>query len=92
MPKLIAAALLLASTAPASAESFNDLCKRVSAEWGTQGDVAGQCSCLSEKTAADSALDAEMRRLAESFSSDADAYDAASSSAKAAFDACSVNS
>jgi hypothetical protein len=76
----------------AFAESFEDMCLRVSQAWGTQGDVAGQCACLAGKAAGDSALDSELRSLANVYSSDQEAYDAASDGAKAALDACSVNS
>jgi len=93
--KLLVAGAALASlgfATSAGAESFEDMCHRVSAEWGTQGDVGAQCACLADKAAADSAVDSELRSLADSYSSDQEAYDAASAGAKAALDACSVNS
>jgi len=74
----------------ASAESFEELCLRVSDEWGSTGDVAAQCSCLAEMTAADASLDEELTTLAEIHTSDADAYDSASDEGKAALDACAV--
>ncbi len=83
-------ALGLASMA--SAESFEDMCLRVSDEWGTQGDVAAQCSCLTEKADADWSINKELRELADAFPNDQEAYDAASDGTKAALDACSVNS
>jgi hypothetical protein len=76
----------------AYAGSFEDTCLQVSADWGTQGDVPAQCSCLAELTDADSALEEELMSLAENYSSDADAYEAGSASAKEAFDSCSVDS
>jgi hypothetical protein len=94
MKKTFAAATIVALSlgATASAESFGDMCMRVSDEWGTEGDVAGQCECLAGRAAGDAALDAELRALGDSKSSDQEAYDAASDGAKAALDACSVNS
>jgi hypothetical protein len=93
--KFSVAAAMLASLGFASsavAESFEDICHRVSEEWGTQGDVGAQCACLAGKAAADGAVDSELRSLADSYSSDAEAYEAASAGTKAALDACSVNS
>ncbi len=95
MRKLVfgATALVVMSAAGgALAESFEDICLRVSDEWGTSGDVGAQCSCLADKTGSDPALDAELRSLADAHSSDQEAYDAASDGAKAALDACSVDS
>lgn len=86
-----AAALALATGTIASAADFEALCLSVSEDWATEGDVSGQCSCLAEKTKGDPALDAELRRLAETASSDEDAYDQASAAAKAAMDACAVD-
>lgn len=80
----------LAIAGAASAESFEDLCLRVSGEWGSTGDVASQCSCLAGLADADQSLAEELTALAESHSSDADAYDAASDGGKAALDQCSV--
>lgn len=91
--QILAATLSMTMAAGAvSAESFEEMCVRVSEEWGTQGDVASQCSCLDDKTAGDSALRDEMTMLADTMSSDADAYEAGSDDVKAAFDACSVDS
>lgn len=87
----LALTILLASTA-AYAESTEEMCVRVSKEWGTQGDVAGQCSCLAGKAAEDAAIDEELRSLGDNYSSDQEAYDSASDGTKAAFDSCSVNS
>jgi len=95
MKKLAFAAALLAAAiagTAAHAESTEAMCLRVSDEWGTQGDVAAQCSCLAGKAAGDSALDSELRSLADNYSNDDEAYEAASEGTKAAFDACSVNS
>lgn len=95
MKKLAFAASALAAMFAASiaaAESFEDICLRVSDEWGTAGDVAGQCSCLADFAAADAALESELKGLADSQSSDDAAYEAGSDEAKAAFDSCSVNS
>lgn len=91
---LISAAVLAAAGlgSAAFAESFEDMCLRVSEEWGTQGDVGAQCSCLAGKAAGDSSVDSELRSLADAYSSDQEAYDAASDGTKAALDACSVNS
>jgi hypothetical protein len=75
----------------ANAESFEDMCVRVSGEWGTGGDVAGQCSCLAEQAADNSQLEAEIRALGEAHSSDAEAYEAGGEDVKAAFDHCSVD-
>jgi hypothetical protein len=86
-----AAAVALAAGSIAFAEDFESLCLSVSEDWATEGDVAGQCSCLAGKAAADPALDAELRRLAESASSDEEAYESASAAAKAAMDACAVD-
>lgn len=86
---LAAAACMM--TTPAFAESFEDMCLRVSADWGTKGDVASQCSCLDAKTSGKSALRDEMTMLAETQASDADAYEAGSADVKAVFDACSVD-
>lgn len=88
----VAAFAFLGFAPSAGAESFEDICHRVSAEWGTQGDVGAQCACLAGKAAVDAAVDSELRSLADSYSSDQEAYDAASDGAKAALDACSVNS
>jgi hypothetical protein len=63
----------------------------VSDEWGTQGDVAAQCSCLTEKAGNDGSIDKELRELADVFTNDQEAYDAAGDETKAALDACSVN-
>ena len=87
-----AAAFALGMASAASAESFEDMCLRVSEEWGTQGDVGAQCSCLTAKAGADGSIDKELRELADAFTSDQEAYDAASEATKAALDACSVNS
>ncbi|OFX00656.1 MAG: hypothetical protein A3E78_08275 [Alphaproteobacteria bacterium RIFCSPHIGHO2_12_FULL_63_12] len=87
----IALCVLLASSA-AFAESTEEMCLRVSGEWGTQGDVASQCSCLADKAANDAALDGELRALGDNYANDQEAYDAASDGTKAAFDSCSVNS
>ena len=76
----------------ASAESLEEMCARVSEEWATQGDIASQCSCLADKAAGDSSIDSELRRLADAYSNDQEAYDAADDGTKAALDACSVNS
>ncbi len=75
----------------ANAESFEDMCVRVSGEWGTGGDVAGQCSCLAEQAAGNAQLEAEIRALGEAHSSDAEAYEAGGDDVKAAFDHCSVD-
>lgn len=83
---------MIAAAPAARAESFEDMCLRVSEEWGTQGDVATQCACLAGKATDDSAIDSELRTLADTHSNDEDAYDAASDGTKAALDACSVNS
>ena len=88
-----ALALAVLFAAPAAfAESAQDMCLRVSKDWGTQGDVAAQCSCLAGRAAGDAALDEELRALGGDYSNDQDAYDAASDGTKAAFDSCSVNS
>lgn len=87
---VFAAAAVIASVA--AAESIEDMCLRVSEEWGTGGDVASQCSCLADTAAGDSAVDAELRSLGDDYSNDEEAYEAASDATKAAFDACSVNS
>ena len=83
-----AAALTLSGAA--FAESFEEMCLRVSAEWGSTGDVAGQCSCLADAVAGDEGLAEELTTLAETHSSDAEAYEAASEPGKAALDSCSV--
>lgn len=88
----LAAALALGLASAASAESFEDMCLRVSDEWGTKGDIAAQCSCLTEKAGGDRSIDNELRELADAFTNDQEAYDAASDGTKAALDACSVNS
>ena len=88
-----AAALgVLFTSSTAFAESTEDMCVRVSEEWGTQGDVAAQCSCLAGMAAGDASLDGELRSLADNYSNDQEAYDAASDGTKSAFDSCSVNS
>lgn len=95
MRELAFGAAMLAATfiaGAARAESFEDMCVRVSKEWATQGDIASQCSCLAGKASGDSSIDGELRSLADAYSSDQEAYDAASDGAKAALDACSVNS
>jgi hypothetical protein len=79
-------------TPAANAESFGEMCQRVSDEWGTVGDIDAQCACLADKAAGDSAFNDELTSLADAYSSDQEAYDAASDSTKAALDACSVNS
>lgn len=86
------AALGMTAATAASAESFEDMCLRIPDDWGTQGDVEAQCSCLAGRAASDLALDGELRNLADAYSSDQEAYDAASDGTKAALDACSVNS
>lgn len=78
--------------AVANAESFGEMCLRISGEWGTQGDVSSQCDCLAEKAAADEAIGGDLRNLAEAHESDQEANDAAYDNAKAALDSCSVNS
>ena len=95
MRELAFGAAMLATTiiaAAANAESFEDMCVRVSEEWATQGDIASQCACLADKATADSSVDSDLRSLADVYSNDQEAYDAASDGAKAALDACSVNS
>lgn len=91
---LLSAAVILPAlfTTNASAESFNDLCLRISAEWGTTGDVTSQCSCLAGLASGDAALEEELTMLANTKSSDEEAYDAGSDAAKAALDSCSVDS
>ncbi|HNR77336.1 MAG TPA: hypothetical protein PKM48_09415 [Parvularculaceae bacterium] len=87
-----AAAAIALAAGVAYAESIEDMCLRVSEDWGTEGDVAAQCSCLADEAAADSAVEEELRSLADSYSNDEEAYDAASDATKSAFDACSVDS
>lgn len=87
----VALGVLFASSA-AYAESTEEMCVRVSKEWGTQGDIAAQCFCLAGMAAGDAALDGELRSLADSYSNDQEAYGAASDGTKSAFDSCSVNS
>lgn len=87
-----ATAATMFAASVAAAESFEALCLRVSGEWGTKGDVAGQCSCLADLAAGDAALEDELTSLADTQSSDDAAYEAGSDEAKAAFDSCSVNS
>jgi hypothetical protein len=77
---------------PANAETFGEMCQRVSDEWGTAGDIDAQCACLGDKAESDSSLQEELMSLADNYSNDQDAYDAASDGAKAALDSCSVNS
>lgn len=86
------AAAFMASSGVAMAESVEAMCVRVSNEWGTVGDILSQCSCLADRAAGDAALEKELRSLGDDYSSDDEAYDGASAKAKAAFDACSVNS
>ncbi|HOP19217.1 MAG TPA: hypothetical protein PLV61_12120 [Parvularculaceae bacterium] len=86
----LVAPMLFATSA--GAESVEDMCLRVSAEWGSTGDVAAQCSCLADKASGDAALADELTALGNSKGSDAEAYDAASDGTKAALDACSVES
>jgi len=86
---IVAFALSAGST---HAESVEDMCVRVSKEWGTAGDIAAQCSCLADEAAGDADVEAELRSLADNYSNDEEAYDGASDGTKAAFDACSVNS
>lgn len=76
----------------AAAESFEDMCLRVSGEWGSTGDVAAQCSCLAELAAGDQSLADEMTALGESASNDAETYEGASAAGKAAMDQCAVES
>ena len=76
----------------ASAESIEDMCVRVSEDWGTEGDVAAQCACLAEEAAGDAAVESELRSLADNYSNDEEAYEGASDATKAAFDSCSVDS
>jgi hypothetical protein len=93
MNRNFVAAFIIAMAAPvvAAAETFEEMCLRVSEEWGTEGDVASQCSCLDEKSAGDSAVRDELTRLADTMSSDAEAYEAGSDEVKSLFDACSVD-
>lgn len=88
---VIAAAFAVAAGSIAFASEFEALCLSVSEDWATEGDVASQCSCLAAKAAANPALDAELRRLAETASSDEEAYEMASAATKAAMDACAVD-
>ncbi|MEZ5920020.1 MAG: hypothetical protein R3C60_01580 [Parvularculaceae bacterium] len=95
MKKLVFGAAIVSAamfSTAAFSESVEEMCLRVSGEWGTEGDVAAQCSCLADKAAGDAALDAELRSLGEKFTNDNEAYEASSDDTKAAFDACSVNS
>lgn len=89
---MFAATTILAIAPAAYAESFGDMCRRVSEEWGTQGDIGAQCGCLADKAAGDASIESELRSLADDYVSDQEAYDAASAETKAALDACSVNS
>lgn len=88
----IAALSPLVLAPAANAESFGEMCQRVSDEWGTAGDVDAQCACLADKADSDGALKDELTSLADAYSSDQEAYDAASDGTKAALDSCSVNS
>lgn len=95
MKRLIAVSAAVAVALAAGlayAESIEDMCVRVSEEWGTAGDVAAQCSCLAVEAAGDPAVEAELRSLADNYSNDDEAYEGASDATKSAFDACSVNS
>ncbi|TNE58923.1 MAG: hypothetical protein EP340_03985 [Alphaproteobacteria bacterium] len=89
---LIAGIASMMIAGSASAESFEEMCLRVSDEWQSTGDVASQCSCLAEKAAADQSLADEITSLTETASNDSEAYEAGSDSVKAAFDECSVES
>ena len=72
----------------AYAASIEDMCVQAADEWGSEGDIAGQCSCIADAAASDDDFATEFVELIESFSSDAEAYEAASDSAKAIIDAC----
>ncbi|MCB2097608.1 MAG: hypothetical protein KDE05_08255 [Parvularculaceae bacterium] len=91
---LLAGAVLALSVVggAAGAESIEDMCVRVSEEWGTEGDVATQCACLADEAAGDPAVENELRSLADNYSNDEEAYEGASAATKAAFDSCSVDS
>lgn len=87
----LAAVMALTGAAIAGAGDIEAICLDVSEAWGTEGDVAGQCACLGDLADKDPALDAELRKLVETASSDEEAYEQASAAAKAAMDACSVD-
>lgn len=72
----------------AYAESVEEMCIRVSGEWGSVGDVPTQCACLASVADEDQSIADELFELAETYSSDEEAYEGASDKVKAAFDQC----
>lgn len=74
----------------AQAESFQEMCVRVSTDWGSAGDLDSQCECLAAEVAGDDALTEEFWAFEDNFSNDTDAYEGSSDGAKAALDSCTA--
>ena len=78
------------AAAPASASDVEDECLAASKEWGSAGDVEQQCACVAAAAAGDDTLIAELMEFRSKYSSDSEAYDGASTDAKAVLDQCAV--
>ena len=75
---------------PVSAETLNEYCLRLSADWSSPGDVETACTCFTEIVAQDDALSNEFLSFDERFSNDTEAYENSSAGIKAAYDQCDV--
>ncbi|MEL7030138.1 MAG: hypothetical protein AAGL49_13245, partial [Pseudomonadota bacterium] len=87
---LLAAAMVMGASAHAA--DLEKECLEVSEMWGSTGDVAAQCACIVEQVGGDATLTEEMMGFRDAYSNDAEAYEGASDAAKAAMDACAVES
>ncbi len=83
-------ASLFVFSSPTLAETTEEMCNRISAEWQSTGDVASQCSCLGAKGEADSALNDEIWAITKTATNDDEAYEQSSDALKAVLDECAV--
>ncbi len=81
---------LMMMASPAFAETVEEMCLRVSEEWGSTGDVPAQCSCLGQEAAANADIEKEIWAISETASNDSEAYDQSSDALKAILDKCAV--
>ncbi|MEL7029557.1 MAG: hypothetical protein AAGL49_10185 [Pseudomonadota bacterium] len=84
----IAVFAVLPSFAGASANDVAQECIEVSAIWGETEDVSSACACIGDAAAGDDALVVEFMGFRDAYSSNTEAYEGASSAAKAIMDQC----
>ena len=92
MKKFVSVLAIVMMTSPALAGDVEAECLAASAEWGSTGDVATQCSCIADSAAGDAALAAEFMGFRSLYTNDAEAYEGASDGAKSVMDSCAVES